>query len=84
MTNNEATEVFLHWSERRVARGCPVPPSLIDAPVSVNSVEGTDYHAVAAGYVSVTPLRSDMTDHNALTALETWNYLKDSELLHKS
>jgi 5'-nucleotidase len=51
---------------------------------NVNSVEGTDYHAVANGYVSVTPLRSDMTDHNALTALETWNYLKDSELLQKS
>jgi 5'/3'-nucleotidase len=49
-----------------------------------NSVEGTDYHAVKAGYVSVTPLRSDMTDHRALTALETWNYLKDSELLQKS
>ena len=51
---------------------------------NVNSVEGTDYHAVKEGYVSVTPLRSDMTDHNALTAIETWNYLKDSELLHKS
>ena len=48
-----------------------------------DSVEGTDYHAVASGYVSVTPLRSDMTDHNALTAIETWNYLKD-ELLQKS
>src|SRR5205809_7101783 len=51
---------------------------------NVNSVEGTDYHAVKAGYVSVTPIRSDMTDHQALTALETWNYLKDSELLQKS
>ena len=51
---------------------------------NANSVEGTDYHAVKDGYVSVTPLRSDMTDHRALTALETWNYLKDSELLHKS
>ena len=50
----------------------------------MNSVEGTDYHAVAQGYVSVTPLRSDMTDHNALTALDGWNYLKDSELLQKS
>src|ERR1700752_2302150 len=49
-----------------------------------NSVEGTDYHAVAQGYVSVTPLRSDMTDHQALTAIESWNYIKDSELLHKS
>ena len=51
---------------------------------NVNSVEGTDYHAVKSGYVSVTPLRSDMTDHRALTAIETWNYLKDSELLQKS
>lgn len=50
---------------------------------STNSAEGTDYNAVELGYVSVTPLRSDMTDHQALTALETWNYLKDSELLHK-
>jgi len=49
-----------------------------------NSVEGTDYHAVSQGYVSVTPLRSDMTDHQALTAIESWNYIKDSELLHKS
>lgn len=51
---------------------------------NTNSVEGTDYHAVKEGYVSVTPLRSDMTDHRALTALETWNYLKDSDLVHKS
>lgn len=51
---------------------------------NTNSAEGTDYNAVELGYVSVTPLRSDMTDHQALTALETWNYLKDSELLHKS
>jgi 5'-nucleotidase len=51
---------------------------------NTNSVEGTDYHAVKSGYVSVTPLRSDMTDHQALTAIETWNYLKESELLHKT
>jgi 5'-nucleotidase len=51
---------------------------------NTNSVEGTDYYAVAQGYVSITPLRSDMTDHNALTALDGWNYLKDSELLQKS
>ena len=34
--------------------------------------------------VEVTPLRADMTNHQAMTAIETWNYLKDSELLHKS
>jgi len=49
-----------------------------------NSEEGTDYHAVDLGYVSVTPIRSDMTDHQALTAIESWNYLKDTELIQKS
>lgn len=51
---------------------------------NTNSAEGTDYHAIELGFVSVTPLRSDMTDHQALTAIETWNYLKGAELLHKS
>ncbi|PYS71916.1 MAG: 5'/3'-nucleotidase SurE [Acidobacteria bacterium] len=50
---------------------------------NTNSAEGTDYYAVEMGYVSVTPLRSDMTDHQALTAIETWNYLKEPELLQK-
>jgi len=34
------------------------------------------------GYVSVTPLKSDMTDHRALTAIEAWNYLT-AELVHE-
>lgn len=51
---------------------------------NTNSAEGTDYHAIELGYVSVTPLRSDMTDHQALTAIEKWNYLKGAELLKKS
>jgi len=51
---------------------------------NTNSAEGTDYHAIENGYVSVTPIRSDMTDHQALAAIETWNYLKDFELLQKS
>src|SRR4029453_15808410 len=35
---------------------------------NTNSAEGTDYHAVEVGHVSVTPLKSDMTDNSALTA----------------
>src|SRR6266540_4556899 len=49
-----------------------------------NSADGTDYNAIDLGYISVTPLKSDMTDHRALTAIEGWNYLKDQELLHKT
>jgi 5'-nucleotidase len=38
--------------------------------------DGTDYAAIEAGCVSVTPLRSDMTNHNALDALDAWNRLR--------
>ena len=34
--------------------------------------EGTDFHAVRNGYVSVTPLHVDLTRHSVLTALRTW------------
>lgn len=47
------------------------------------SADGTDYQAIEQGFVSVTPLKSDMTDHQALTSIETWNYLNAAELLHK-
>jgi 5'-nucleotidase len=48
---------------------------------NTNSADGTDYQAVELGYISVTPLKSDMTDHRALTAIEAWNYLKTAELV---
>lgn len=35
--------------------------------------EGTDFHAVKEGYVSVTPLRLDLTDRSALDALRQWD-----------
>jgi 5'-nucleotidase len=34
--------------------------------------EGTDFHAVANGYVSVTPLQVDLTRHAALTEIDEW------------
>jgi 5'-nucleotidase len=33
---------------------------------------GTDFHAVAQGYVAVTPLQVDLTRHQALTAIASW------------
>jgi 5'-nucleotidase len=33
---------------------------------------GTDFHAVAEGYASVTPLHFDLTRHAALPELERW------------
>jgi 5'-nucleotidase len=38
-----------------------------------SSEDGTDYAAVEAGCISVTPMRSDMTNHSALVALDLWN-----------
>jgi 5'-nucleotidase len=47
-----------------------------------NAEDGTDYRAIEEGFISVTPLKSDMTDHGALTSIGSWNYLTTSELLH--
>jgi len=33
---------------------------------------GTDFEAVDEGYVSVTPMRSDLTNHAAIEVLESW------------
>src|SRR5690349_22035638 len=46
-----------------------------------NAEDGTDYRAIEEGYVSITPLKSDMTDHGALSSLESWNYLASPEVL---
>jgi 5'-nucleotidase len=41
--------------------------------------EGTDYAAVEEGYISVTPMRCDMTAHQALTAFDRWNTITISQ-----
>src|SRR5438876_1863004 len=46
-----------------------------------NAEDGTDYRAIEDGYVSITPLKSDMTDHAALSEIESWNYLASAEVL---
>jgi len=46
-----------------------------------NAEDGTDYRAIEEGYISITPLKSDMTDHGALTQIGSWNYVLASELL---
>ncbi len=34
---------------------------------------GTDFEAIADGFVSVTPMRSDLTNHHVLEHLRSWN-----------
>jgi len=41
--------------------------------------DGTDFAAIEAGRISVTPMRSDMTNHSALDALDLWNRMRVGE-----
>ena len=34
--------------------------------------EGTDFHAIANGYASVTPLTVDMTAHSSIESTKCW------------
>ena len=43
--------------------------------------EGTDYYAVEHGYISVTPMRIDMTNHAALPDLASWNLVGEEEVV---
>jgi 5'-nucleotidase len=42
------------------------------AGAEADAGEGTDFHAVRAGYVSVTPIQVDLTRHAALSTLGEW------------
>lgn len=37
-----------------------------------DAAEGTDFHAIQEGFVSVTPLQIDLTRHAALAGVQTW------------
>lgn len=37
-----------------------------------DAAEGTDFHAIAEGFVSVTPLQIDLTRHTALPMVQSW------------
>lgn len=44
-----------------------------EAPTGVNE-DGTDVGALAAGYVSITPLHLDLTSHKAVDELKKWQW----------
>jgi len=46
---------------------------LTGAPAPQQDAEGTDSWALALGYISVTPIRLNMTDPDALEALAGWS-----------
>ena len=44
-----------------------------DAPTGIPE-EGTDFGALAEGYVSITPLHLDLTAYQAITTLQSWDF----------
>lgn len=46
--------------------------------VSFDKIEGTDFHAVSEGYVSITPLHLDLTNYRSFAQLSSWGF-NDSE-----
>ena len=66
---------FRHRSEPAVPVRNPKGENMYwvgPAGASADAGEGTDFHAVAAGWVSVTPLSIDLTRHAALPELGQW------------
>ena len=43
------------------------------AGAEADAGEGTDFHAVKNGFVSITPMQVDMTNHCQLAALKEWS-----------
>lgn len=43
--------------------------------IGFHAAENSDFEAVEAGYVSVTPLRSDMTNRRAFAEMQSWNQI---------
>lgn len=46
-----------------------------------NEEAGTDYEALRQGFLSITPLRTDLTDYNALEELKSrdWNFVLEAQ-----
>jgi 5'-nucleotidase len=70
----QGLRVYRDALDRRVdPRGRPYYWIGGEAPTSVNE-EGTDVGALAAGYVSVTPLQLDLTNYKAMDVLKGWEW----------
>ena len=70
----QGKRIYLHNVERRVdPRGRAYYWIGGDAPTGVNE-EGTDFGALLAGYVSITPMHLDFTAGAALEKMNQWDW----------
>ncbi|MBG9387323.1 5'/3'-nucleotidase SurE [Caenimonas aquaedulcis] len=64
-----------HAAEKVISQPSPHGETMYwigGAGAAKDGADGTDFHATAQGHVSVTPLKVDLTDHDALAQ---WNWL---------
>ncbi|HLO34330.1 MAG TPA: hypothetical protein VK249_34615, partial [Anaerolineales bacterium] len=74
MVTRQGLRVYRDALDRRVdPRGRPYYWIGGEAPTGVNE-EGTDVGALAAGYVSVTPLQLDLTNYKTMDVLKSWEW----------
>jgi 5'-nucleotidase len=74
MVTRQGLRVYRDALDRRVdPRGRPYYWIGGEEPTGVNE-EGTDVGAVAAGYVSITPLQLDLTNYKAMDVLRKWEF----------
>jgi 5'-nucleotidase len=74
MVTRQGLRVYRDALDRRVdPRGRPYYWIGGEAPTGVNE-EGTDVGALAAGYVSITPLQLDLTNYKAVEVLKNWEW----------
>jgi 5'-nucleotidase len=70
--SNQNLELFREQMEKRLdPRERPYYWHGIAAPGSVGD-SGSDVAAIAEGYISITPIKCDMTDYQSIRTLETW------------
>ena len=74
MITRQGLRVYRDALESRVdPRGRPYYWIGGEAPTGVDE-PGTDFGALRAGYVSITPLQLDLTDYKAMAALKNWKW----------
>jgi len=70
-----ATSAFIATASAQPQQTYPNRPIRLIVPFGAGA--GTDIGALAAGYVSVTPLQLDLTAHDLMPDLEGWKLQLD-------
>ncbi|MDN3515255.1 MAG: hypothetical protein NG747_12765 [Candidatus Brocadia sp.] len=65
---------FKETFEKRIDPGGKAYYWLKGTNKSVHREEGTDINAINEGYISITPLRYDLTDNNLHKKIEGWDW----------